>query len=649
MPRQLVHFAICLLLPAAAMAQLAAGKDDPVKPGTQKIFTTPSLGQVVERQLSPYRESTPWKQDESSLPALVKERTEDKEVLEKEVRTIKVQNLLPPIYFASGKADIPDEYVEKVRKILDGMKDRRNVRLHLVGHTDNVRLIGDALIQYVDNEGLSRERAGVAAEFFQKALSLPPESVTYEGRGEREPVASNATEAGRARNRRMEVEVWYDEIDEKLVTRQLVVQENIKRVKVCRIEQMCKISYKEGHARRTRVKNLIPPFHYEEGNTTVPQEYQQKLLQVLNDLGDKRNVVVRFIGYTDSTPLTGRDERIYANQVGISKARARRLALALQDALKLPASAIDSDGKGATNPVASNDTDSGRAANRRIEVEFWYDDALKELSPEPQLCPEAAAAETVTRVYESPNTTIKPVIYENGKPVLPPNYAQDLANVMAEIKDRTKVRLRFVGTMNSERLDRRAALAYGDDIGLSTARARVVMDAVAQKLGLKPEQAEHEGHGYVQTDDVINNGFTEAELSRVQAQVVYDDLAAVDNLEGLRRHPLHAGCGSGQPVCAEPHAHHGGRQAAGRPGQEHIGCPALHRRRAREGQHPVQVRQPGRQAPAERDGLARVDPLSGRCGHRRDRRSGAVQGLFELPRVHRQGGSAHLRHRQVPE
>ena len=322
----------------------------------------------------------------------MKERTEDKEVLEKNVRTIKVQNLLPPIYFESGKANISKEYVEKVRKILDGMKDRKNVRLHLVGHTDNVQLFGETRIQYVDNDGLSRERAGVAAEFFQKALGLPPESVTYEGRGERQPVASNATEAGRARNRRMEVEVWYDEIDEKLVTKQVVVQENLKRVKVCRIEQMCKISYKEGHAKRTRVKNLIPPFHYEEGNTAVPQEYQQKLLQVLDDLGDKRNVVIKFIGYTDNAPLTGRDERIYANHVGISKARARRLALALQDALKLPAAAIDSDGKGAANPVASNDTESGRAANRRVEVEFWYDDALKELSPEPQLCPEAAAA-----------------------------------------------------------------------------------------------------------------------------------------------------------------------------------------------------------------------------------------------------------------
>jgi hypothetical protein len=117
--------------------------------------------------------------------------------------------------------------------------------------------------------------------------------------------------------------------------------------------------------------------------------------------------------------------------------------------------------------------------------------------------------------------------------VLPPNYAADLASVMAEIKDKTRVRLRFIGTTANERLDRRTALAYGDDIGLSTARARTVMDAVAKQLGLKREQAEHEGYGYVQTNDVINNGFTESEVSRVQAQVVYDDLADVDNLEGL--------------------------------------------------------------------------------------------------------------------
>jgi flagellar motor protein MotB len=535
MPRRLIHWVAlaALLLPPAALAQVGAGAGTPASPGGPKVMTLPRLGQTVEKQISPDSPLTPWVQDESRLPPLIKERTEEQQVPEQTVRTIKVQNLLPPIYFSSGKADIPSDYVEQVRKVLADMKGRKNVRLHLVGHTDNVQLVGAAKAQYGDNAGLARERAGVAAEFFQRSLELTAESITYEGKGESQPVASNATEAGRARNRRMEVEVWYDEVDEKLVTKQVTVQENIKRIKVCRVEQMCKISYKAGHSQRARVKSLIPPFHYEEDNSEVPAEYRDKLARVLNDLGDKHNVTVKFIGHTDDTPLAGREERIYANHLGISKARARRLALALQDALKLPASAVESDGKGAAEPVAANTTPSGRAANRRIEVEFWYDDALKEQSSEPQLCPEDAAPQTVTRVYQSPNFVIKPVVYEDGKPTVPPDLAKDLASVMAEIKDRTNVRLRFIGTLSNERLDRRAALAYGDDIGLSSVRARVVMDGVVQELSLAPEQAEFEGHGYVQSDDVVNNGFTEAKVSRVQAQVVYDDLAAVDNLEGL--------------------------------------------------------------------------------------------------------------------
>lgn len=533
MSKHVFTFVLSILMSTAIMAQVVAVQDAPMVKGDQKFYETPSLGETVEKQLLPDGQFTPWIQNESTLPEPKGDRIEIQKVLEKNVRTIKLPNVVPPVHFGSGEAKIPDEYIEKVRTILDSMKDRKNVRLHLVGHTDNVQLRGEAKTRYGDNTGLGRERAGVAAEFFQKALNLPPESVSYEGMGERQPVASNATAAGRAQNRRMEVEVWYDEIDEKLVDKQVVVPENIKRVKVCRIEQMCRISYKAGNARRTRVKNLIAPFHYDDESTVVPPEYQQKLLQVLGNLGDKQGVVVKFIGYTDNTPLAGRDERIYGNHLGLSKARARRVALALQDALKLPASAVESDGKGDANPVAPNDTETGRAANRRIEVEFWYDDALQVLSSEPQLCPEAAGAETVTRIYNSPNTTIKPVVYENSKPVVPVGYAQSLASVMAEVKDKTRVRLRFIGYTNNDRLDRRTALAYGDDIGLSTARARIVMEDLQQQLGLKPEQVEHEGRGYVQSDDVVNNGFTDAAVSRVEVQVVYDELAALDNQDGL--------------------------------------------------------------------------------------------------------------------
>lgn len=497
------------------------------------VRETAPLGQAVERQLSPYIAPTPWLQDDSIYGKSQGDRIETQQVLEQEVKTIKLQNLVPPIRYVSGASAIPESYIGLLRDILARMKDRKNVRLHFVGHSDNVRLIGALKDKYTDNTGLSRERAGTAAEFFQSALGLPPESISYEGLGESVPVASNATADGKARNRRVEVEVWYDEIEEKMVDKEVVVSEKINRLKVCRVETMCKLVYKEGHAKRARIKNLIPPLHFTEESAAVPEEFSNHVLQAFNNLANKQNVVVKLIGYTDTTPLAGRDERIYGNHLGLSKARARRAALALQDVLKLPASAIESDGKGNVNPIASNDAESGRALNRRIEVEFWYDDILNELPDEPQFCPEAAAAETVTRIYEPPSGPIKPVYYDSGKPLLEDAYVERLRGILADVKERTNVRLRFIGYVNNERLDRRTAMIYGDDIGLSSARARRVMELVKPALGLTDAQAEFEGRGYVQTDDVVNTGFIESAVSRVDVQVVYDELAVMDDMDAV--------------------------------------------------------------------------------------------------------------------
>ena len=90
-------------------------------------------------------------------------------------------------------------------------------------------------------------------------------------------------------------------------------------------------------------------------------------------------------------------------------------------------------------------------------MEFWYDDPLQELPDEPQLCPDAAGAEMVTKVYDPPAAGIKPLLFEDGQPVVPPGYTEHLRRTMAEIRDKTNVRLRFVGYTSNERLDRRTA------------------------------------------------------------------------------------------------------------------------------------------------------------------------------------------------
>ena len=305
-----------------------------------------------------------------------------------------------------------------------------------------------------------------------------------------------------------------------------------KRIKVCRVQTVCKMRYKEGQTPRTRVRNLVVPLRYEDEAVHISDAFSKQVKQALENLRDKQGVTVRFIGYTDDAPLTGRDESAYGNQLSLSKARAQRVALAMKEILGLPASAIESDGRGPSHAIASNETAQGRALNRRIEVEFWYDDPLQELSDEPQLCPDDAE-ETVTKVYDPSWGTIPAIELANGQPVIPPDYATNLHRALADIAERTNARLRFIGYTKNERLDRRTASVYGDDIGLSAARARRAMDVLMQDPALSGARSEHEGRGYVQSDDVVNAGFIQGEESFVRVQVVYDERLPLDNYEGV--------------------------------------------------------------------------------------------------------------------
>jgi outer membrane protein OmpA-like peptidoglycan-associated protein len=100
----------------------------------------------------------------------------------------------------------------------------------------------------------------------------------------------------------------------------------------------------------------------------------ESLVKILNRYPDT-NILIE--GDTDNT---GSDE--YNQQ--LSERRAQSVAN-YQKSLGVAASRISTVGLGESNPVASNDTESGRQQNRRVEVAIFANDDLKEAAKEGRL------------------------------------------------------------------------------------------------------------------------------------------------------------------------------------------------------------------------------------------------------------------------
>ncbi|MDX1652937.1 MAG: OmpA family protein [Brumimicrobium sp.] len=103
-----------------------------------------------------------------------------------------------PIYFDHDKAEIRPEYFDylnKMARILEGIHD---LRVKVTGHTDAV-----GTDEY--NIELSKRRAKAIKDYF-KSRGIEPEKLEIDFKGERQPVDTNNTPAGKQRNRRVDFE-----------------------------------------------------------------------------------------------------------------------------------------------------------------------------------------------------------------------------------------------------------------------------------------------------------------------------------------------------------------------------------------------------------------------------------------------------------
>ena len=101
------------------------------------------------------------------------------------------------VSFASGSAAIDTRLYPTLDKLANTLNEYPASTIAVVGHTDSQ---GSSQ----DNLELSGRRAAAVADYLAMR-GVQRNRVTVSGRGEAEPIADNATEAGRAQNRRVEM------------------------------------------------------------------------------------------------------------------------------------------------------------------------------------------------------------------------------------------------------------------------------------------------------------------------------------------------------------------------------------------------------------------------------------------------------------
>lgn len=102
------------------------------------------------------------------------------------------------IYFDTGKAVLKPESKPQLEEMARLLKGQPALKVYIVGHTDNQGTLES-------NLSLSQQRAQAVVEALVAQYQISAARLSARGVGSLSPVASNAAETGRARNRRVEL------------------------------------------------------------------------------------------------------------------------------------------------------------------------------------------------------------------------------------------------------------------------------------------------------------------------------------------------------------------------------------------------------------------------------------------------------------
>jgi OOP family OmpA-OmpF porin len=236
------------------------------------------------------------------------------------------------INFAAGSAEIVPESRGIIAAIADVLRGCPGAAFEIGGHTD-------ALGSPEANRRLSEDRAAAVLAALQ-AADLPLVRLVARGYGAEEPVADNATVAGRAGNRRIAFTLITPEA---AAAAQEAAAEEAPAAGDC-AEDVAAILAADS-------------IQFAPGSATIAPESEPVVAEIAEALDACPDANFEIGGHTDSEGSESGNQRL-------SQQRAEAVLAALRTRLPLPG--FTARGYGEAEPVADNATAEGRARNRRI-------------------------------------------------------------------------------------------------------------------------------------------------------------------------------------------------------------------------------------------------------------------------------------------
>jgi len=108
--------------------------------------------------------------------------------------------------FNSGQIVVDDTLINTIKKVVPDILSSPGYKVYVEGHTDDMPIKASSDKRYIDNMELSFLRAKTVASILVEN-GISPNRISVTGYGESRPIASNESDEGRIKNRRVEIKL----------------------------------------------------------------------------------------------------------------------------------------------------------------------------------------------------------------------------------------------------------------------------------------------------------------------------------------------------------------------------------------------------------------------------------------------------------